>query len=138
MEYTIETNEEEHLFKLFIPKQDSVSESITGSILHYEADHPLVLNYALFDVEINIHTFCDGKGTIVFDGTLTQIDDYAFNESVKKGLPTSGRLKSIIIPEGVTRIGKYAFESCVHLSEIKIPQSVTTIDKGAFYFCSLK
>ena len=45
-------------------------------------------------------------------------------------------LTSITIPEGVTSIGKQAFQSCSRLTSIKIPESVTSIGAGAFQSCS--
>lgn len=59
------------------------------------------------------------------EGTIT-IDDYAFQ--AKKDFPT------IIIPDGVKSIGKYAFAH-TDLNYIEIPDSVTSIGEGAFLFC---
>jgi len=44
-------------------------------------------------------------------------------------------LKSIIIPEGVTTIGYSAFYKCVNLSNIVVPDSVNKIENKAFYAC---
>ncbi len=43
----------------------------------------------------------------------------------------------LIIPEGVTSIGNYAFYDCDCLTSVTIPNSVTTIGKEAFYNCRL-
>jgi len=42
----------------------------------------------------------------------------------------------VVIPEGVTSIGDYAFASCSGLTGITIPDSVTSIGNDAFSFCS--
>ena len=42
----------------------------------------------------------------------------------------------LIIPEGVTSIGDYAFEGCTSLTSIMIPDSVTSIGDYAFYGCT--
>ena len=48
-------------------------------------------------------------------------------------------MSSITIPDSVTSIGSYAFESCINLESITIPNSVTSIGSYAFYNCqSLK
>jgi hypothetical protein len=45
-------------------------------------------------------------------------------------------LKSIPIPDGVTRIGVQAFFQCRSLKSITIPASVKSIGNGAFSYCS--
>ena len=45
-------------------------------------------------------------------------------------------LTSITIPNGVTSIGKWAFSECWSLTSITIPASVTFIDYGAFDRCT--
>ena len=46
-----------------------------------------------------------------------------------------GYLTTITIPDGVTCIGGYAFESCLALRSVTIPNSVTTIEYDAFAAC---
>ena len=45
-------------------------------------------------------------------------------------------MTSIEIPNSVTSIGDYAFQSCSGLISIEIPNSVTSIGSNAFYNCS--
>ncbi len=45
-------------------------------------------------------------------------------------------IKNVIINNGVTSIGKYAFEGCSNLTSITIPNSVTSIGMSAFYYCT--
>ena len=44
-------------------------------------------------------------------------------------------LTSITIPDGVTSIGISAFRNCSSLTSITIPDSVTSIGNSAFYYC---
>ena len=95
----------------------------------------------------------EGVLTITGTGEMQDWNDYSSpwyeNESVKQviigdGVTTIGdwafsycrALTSITIPNSVTTIGDYAFESCSSLTSITIPNSVTTIGDNAFESCS--
>ena len=43
---------------------------------------------------------------------------------------------TLVIPDGVTKIGQYAFSSCRGLTGVTIPNSVTSIGDNAFSMCS--
>lgn len=43
--------------------------------------------------------------------------------------------ESVVIPDGVTSIGEYAFRHCSSLSSLVIPDSVTSIECYAFSGC---
>lgn len=42
---------------------------------------------------------------------------------------------SVVIPDGVTDIGKYSFKGCVGLSSVSFPSTLKSIREGAFYGC---
>lgn len=46
------------------------------------------------------------------------------------------KLKSVVIPDGITYIGDEAFLLCTSLLEVKIPDSVTIVGVSAFYNCT--
>ncbi len=46
------------------------------------------------------------------------------------------KLEEITLPEGVTSIGSCAFQDCSNLETITIPEGVTRISWYAFYYCS--
>ena len=46
------------------------------------------------------------------------------------------KIKTVVIKEGVTSIGSYAFDQCSNLISVTIPNSVTSIGKAAFDDCS--
>ena len=53
-----------------------------------------------------------------------------------KNLYLNGNLVTeLVIPNGVTSIGIYAFLGCDSLTSVTIPDSVTSIGSGAFYGC---
>ena len=45
-------------------------------------------------------------------------------------------IEKVIIPQGVEKIGPYAFAGLTALKEVILPSSLTTIDQGAFYGCT--
>lgn len=45
------------------------------------------------------------------------------------------QIKSIVLREGVTRIGDYAFYDCTELKSVEIPEGVTQIGESAFACC---
>lgn len=47
----------------------------------------------------------------------------------------ANKITSIVIEEGVTTVGEYAFEDCHLVESISIPASVTSIGEMAFYSC---
>lgn len=47
-------------------------------------------------------------------------------------------LQSVTIPEGVLKIGNYAFWDCRDLTVLKIPSTVKSIGTNAFVFCNIK
>ena len=51
----------------------------------------------------------------------------------KEAFRNCGQLKSVVIPEGVTRINSRAFENCYNLRSVTIPLSMDYIAWDAFY-----
>ena len=44
-------------------------------------------------------------------------------------------IKEIILEDGITNIGSYAFCKSYYLPKIELPDTVTTIGEGGFYYC---
>ena len=101
-----------------------------GSKITYTASRKVFPRRKAFDAKIISHTFKNGVGVIEFDQKLREVGEEAFYKCKY--------LKSITIPNGVTKIGKLAFYSCYRLTSITIPKSVTEIGYDAFCYCSLR
>ena len=84
------------------------------------------VNYELYD-DYTLRIF--GKGVM-------------YNYELYYGSPDTpwgswaSKIKSVVIEDGVTRIGSCAFMECSSLTDVNIPNSVTSIGGNAFYECS--
>jgi hypothetical protein len=74
---------------------------------------------------------CPATGTLTVTGSGAMAD---YNTT--PWYPYRSRITSVVIEEGVTSIGDYAFYECSELTAVSIPDGVTSIGIGAFYGCS--
>ena len=68
--------------------------------------------------------------TLDADGTMTISGSGAMTDSPAGG---NSNVKKVVIENGVTSIGDYAFDSCSNLASIEIPSGVTSIGSSALY-----
>ena len=93
----------------------------------------------------------DFSYTVNEDGAGVTIDKYTANENevivpaAIGGLPVTAigstafygkDLRSAVIPEGVTDIGRSAFASCKFLNSVTLPDSLTNLGENAFSDCT--
>lgn len=74
--------------------------------------------------------------TIMKVGSTGAMEDYGGDD--QPWYSNMGNISSIVIEDGVTRIGDYAFNGCnnANLTSITIPASVTSIGQDAFEDCT--
>ena len=83
------------------------------------------------------------NGSYIVEGILKRYRGCSGTIVVPHGVTTIGKsafedstAASVIIPEGVTTIGDSAFRDCASLTSISIPSSVTSIGDNAFERCT--
>ncbi len=95
-------------------------------------------------------------GTVTFPDTLaiTEIGQFAFSnydyipktedDEISEEVPETTKMwylgddtiEEVIIPEGVEKIGRFAFANLTALKRVVLPSTLTTIDYGAFSGCT--
>ena len=78
-------------------------------------------------------TFDQADGTLTINGSGTMYD----YTTVQAGWSVYlDHIKAVVIEDGVTSIGKSAFQNCRSLTGVTLPDSVTSIGASAFRRCS--
>ena len=101
--------------------------------------------------DLKSHTFAEGVGTVVYEGTVTGLGLKALNATKLTGITIPESVTAIgnrvftdctklatITFDGtpaVTTIGEYALAGCDAMTSFTIPAGVTTIGQGGFQGC---
>ena len=111
-------------------EEESESEStIPNNQIWYTASSKITPNKSSgFGASIvsNIWDESTNKGVIEFDGDVTEIREEAFMDE---------SIKSITLPNSITKIGNYAFQGCWILENITLPNNITNIPLCTFDGC---
>lgn len=86
-----------------------------------------ITGYSGADTVVTIPAEIDGYTVTSIQGKSTSGGKSIFSSPAK--------ITEIVIPEGITSIGVYAFTRCTALTSVIIPDSVTSIGQYAFYNC---
>ena len=82
----------------------------------------------------NLTWTLDAAGTLTVSGTGAMEDYHICNDM--PWYQSRDSIKAVVIENGVTTIGEYAFYGCSSLTGITIPEGVTTIGEHAISDCS--
>lgn len=72
----------------------------------------------------------DGTLTIAGSGEMADYEKYSDNETPYEDIKRF--VKTVVVQEGVTRIGNYAFGSCEKLQSVTLPEGIVSIGDYAF------
>ena len=79
-------------------------------------------------------TYESATNTLTISGT-GNMNNYQFYSYFSPWDSFKSSIKKVIIENGVTSIGDFAFNNCRGLTSVTIPNSVTSIGEGAFNHC---
>lgn len=111
-----------------------------------EPSAPQVTGVNLKENDWIYSTHKDGDGVFYavvtgYSGKTTEVEipaslgGYSVRAINSEAFNSNRYIVSVVIPDGVTDIGKYSFKGCIGLSSIKFPSSLKSIREGAFYGC---
>lgn len=135
--YTLDDYEIQYWYDEFAdePEPFDFSQPITESYIRLKAKWTINI-----EVSLNYQTgtykltgFYDELDTIVLpqrynDKLITSVGDNVFSNNCA--------VTTIVIPEGYTSVGRYAFSWCENLASIVFPNTCKTIDAGVLQYCS--
>ena len=115
---------------------DVAAELDKVSVIKYTSIDDNIVNVSWDDYKtekkwIRSNYYLNNHGIITFDRRLEEIPSSIFG-GWGTGSESTKRLISVVVPEGVKKIGMYAFEYCEELKEVTLPDGLEEIDGGAF------
>ena len=85
--------------------------------------------------EANVKWALDDNGTLTISGSGAMAD-YGLFMNREPWDASIAAIKTVVIANGVTNVGAFAFYNCTSLASVTIPNSVESIGGGAFWGCS--
>ena len=114
-----------------------------GTLLYFPTDTLQNISWGITASaeETGAETWNEGNltWTLTADGTMTISGKGAMKEDYNTYYSPAydnENIKKVVIEDGVTSIGEYAFSGCRSLTDITIPGSVTSIGDSAFRNCT--
>ncbi len=100
-----------------------------------ESEREALFSYIVKDGAATLTAYRGSDKRVIIPSSL---DGYRVVAIADRAFADHAEMVSVVIPEGVTSIGWFAFSGCVSLQTVAIPASVTSISYGAFQNCDAK
>lgn len=76
----------------------------------------------------NLNYTLDSNGVLTITGTGAMFDFARIGSKVRPWSAKKDDIKKVVISEGVTNIGEYAFAECINLTEVQLPSTIKSIN----------
>ena len=126
----IENTMEEELteqINMVLPEEGSVVEE------DEQSNEPALVGENLGRCGLDCYWSLSDDGELIISGTGSMYDYGGY--SIPPWYSQRNQIKAIIIEEGVTSIGKSAFQDCIFVENVTISDSIKSINNQAFYYC---
>lgn len=98
----------------------------------------------IFGTSLVSNTYTNGKGVLKFSANVTRVGSKSSGNAsplativkIEGGFASNTTLKTVSLPNSVTKLGSYAFYDCSALEEVSMGQNVTQIGASAFKSCT--
>ena len=85
----------------------------------------VIINGNIETISNSAFSYCSKLTNVIINGYVKETDSFSFMKTALYN-----------VPNGIQKIGTYAFSECENLTNIVLPNSITTIDDYAFADCS--
>ena len=75
-------------------------------------------------------------GTLTISGTGEMKDYSSTNNTYDPWYESRSSITKVVVEQGITSIGNYAFYQCSNLTQVSLPDSLESIGQDTFYSCS--
>ena len=125
------------LLIVFLPGDISLP-SLSG-ILPANTDSPLPAPQEIFTPRQEL-TMVDEWGWSLEDGVLTISGSGPMKDFTWQGGPWkehADHITTVVIEDGITSVGDYAFRNCSEVTEIRLPEGLVSLGTSAFEYCDI-
>ena len=117
---------------LYVPKNSAEAYKTADVWKEFTNIEPIANVVAEGNCGDNLTWTLDSEGVLTIKGTGSMSDYTSDSLAPWKSLYP----RKVVIGDGVTTIGDYAFYECMGVTGVTIPSTVTSIGQNAFYYCS--
>lgn len=107
-----------------------------GNYAFYHSDLKSVILQEKVEMIGNFAFAGDGSGNYIY-GQIIKVKLPKSLKNIGEHAFSCNRLNSVIIPDEMTDINKYAFSGCLYLNEVVFPEGLKKIGYGAFFNCGI-